>query len=185
MSPFDKVVSPQVITATFNEQLAVGAGMIALCVVIHGLGLFTLRRLMLSERAQERIDRIAPLSLHGTLFTLFTVFALIFVHFVEIWLFAFLYDFLSAVRTFEGALYVSIASYTTIGATDGSIDHQWRMVAAIEGLLGFILLGWSTAFFIRVLNRLERDPDRVNPASAQDIPEADLPDAPARKPRRP
>jgi hypothetical protein len=31
-------------------------------------------------------------------------------------------------------------------------------VTAVEGLLGFILLGWSTAFFIRVLNRLERDP---------------------------
>ena len=160
MTGIDKAVDSQVIAATFNEQLAVGAGMIALCVIIHGVGLFTLRRLMHGERAEERIDRMQPLSLHGTLFTLFIVFALIAIHFVEIWLFAFLYDYLGAVRTFEAALYVSTASYTTIGIPDGAIETHWRLVAAIEGLLGFILIGWSTAFFIRVLNRLERSPGR-------------------------
>jgi len=184
MSPLDKAVSPQVINATFNEQLAVAAAMIALCVVIHGLGLFTLRRLMLSERAQERIDRTEPLSLRGTLFTLFTVFALIGVHFVEIWLFAFLYDYLGAAHSFEQALYFSTTSYATLGSSN-AISHEWRLVGAIEGLLGIILLGWSTAFFVRVLNRLERDPNRVSPASAQDIPEADRSDVPRRTLPRP
>lgn len=183
MNPLDKAVSPQVLNATFNEQLAVGAGMIALCVIIHGIGLFTLRRLMLSERAQERIDRTEPLSLRGTLFTLFTVFALIVIHFVEIWLFAFLYDMVGALRSFQDALYFSTTSYATLGSSD-SISHEWRLVGAIEGLLGVILLGWSTAFFVRVLNRLERDPNRVSPSSAQDIPEADRSDAPRRKPPR-
>jgi hypothetical protein len=160
MNSIDRAVDARFISDTFSLQLAVGLAMIALCVIIHGIGLFTLRRLMHGERAEERLDRMQPLSLHGTLFTLFIVFALITVHFVEIWLFALLYDFLGAVRTFEGGLYVSTASYTTIGISDGSIDLHWRLVAAIEGLLGFILLGWSTAFFVRVLNRLERDPRR-------------------------
>jgi hypothetical protein len=160
MTGIDKAVDSQVIAATFNEQLAVGAAMIAVCVVIHGLGLFTLGRLMHGERAEERLEKMQPLSLRGTLFTLFIVFALFAVHFVEIWLFALLFDFLGAVRTFEAALYVSTASYTTIGISDGSIEQHWRLVSAIEGLLGFLLIGWSTAFFIRVLNRLERDPKR-------------------------
>ena len=77
-------------------------------------------------------------------------------HFLEIWLFAFLFDYVNACRDFKTALYVSTASYTTIGATAGTIADSWRLVAAVEGLLGFILLGWSTAFFIRVLARLER-----------------------------
>jgi hypothetical protein len=148
-------VDPNVIDDTFNDALAVGAGMIGLCVVIHGVGLFTLRRLMHGERIADRLARMHPLSLHGALFTLLVVFALILVHFVEIWLFALLFDFLGAVRTFEAALYVSTASYTTIGVSDAEIAHHWRLVAAIEGLLGFILIGWSTAFFIRLLNRLE------------------------------
>jgi hypothetical protein len=159
VTDFQDKVDPHVWSATFNEQLLVGAGMIALCVVIHGVGLFTLRRLMHGERAQERLDRMEPLSLRGTLFTLFVVFALIFIHFVEIWLFALLYDVVGALRHFQDALYVSTSSYATLG-TSTMISHQWRMVSAIEGLLGFILIGWSTAFFIRVLNRLERDPSQ-------------------------
>jgi hypothetical protein len=160
VTDFQDKVDPHVWSATFNQQLLVGAGMIALCVIIHGIGLFTLRRLMHGERAQERIDRMEPLSLRGTLFTLFVVFALIFIHFVEIWLFALLYDVVGALRHFQDALYVSTSSYATLGAST-MISHQWRMVSAIEGLLGFILIGWSTAFFIRVLNRLERDPSKL------------------------
>jgi hypothetical protein len=149
-------VDPQVWTATFSQALAVSAGMIALCVIIHGLGLFTLRRLMHSERGQERLRHLEPLSLRGTLFTLFVVFAIILLHFVEIWLFALLYDFVGALRSFQEALYVSTSSYATLGA-GSAMSHQWRLVGAIEGLIGFILIGWSTAFFFRVLERLERD----------------------------
>jgi hypothetical protein len=149
-------VDPHVWSATFSEALGVGAGMIALCVIIHGLGLFTLRRLMHSERGRERLRHLEPLSLRGTLFTLFVVFAIISLHFLEIWLFALLYDVVGALRSFQEALYVSTSSYATLGASS-AISRQWRLVGAIEGLIGFILIGWSTAFFFRVLERLERD----------------------------
>ena len=129
--------------------------MIAVCVVIHGLGLFTLQRSMHGEAAKERFENLQPLSFRGTLFTLFTVFALIVIHFVEIWLFALLYNYLRALPTFQDALYFSTISYATIGFSDASINDQWRQVAALEGILGVILLGWSTAFFVRVLGRLE------------------------------
>lgn len=147
----------QVISATFNDQLAIGAGMIALCVIIHGVGLFTIQRIASSESMTQRFERLRPLSFTGTIFTLLAVFALIFIHFVEIWLFAFLYDYLGALRSFSEALYFSTISYATIGYSDASIHEQWRMVAALEGVLGIILLGWSTAFFVRVLGRLEGD----------------------------
>jgi hypothetical protein len=150
----------QVLSATFNGQLAVGAGMIALCVVIHGIGLFTLAQTMRGRRAQKAFSRLEPLSFTGALFTLLTVFALIFIHFVEIWSFAFLYDFLGALPNFQEALYFSTISYSTIGYSDAAIAHEWRMVAALEGILGVILLGWSTAFFVRVLARLESDDGR-------------------------
>ncbi len=147
----------QVLDATFNMQLAVGAGMIALCVVIYGIGLFTLQRAMRGEAAEERLKHLEPLSFRGTLFTLVVVFALIFIHFVEIWLFAFLYDFVGAQWSFQNALYFSTISYSTIGYNDTSIAHEWRMVGALEGVLGVILLGWSTAFFVRLLGRIEGD----------------------------
>ena len=145
----------QVISATFNEQLLIGAAMIALCVVIHGMGLFTIQRLVSGERMTERFETLRPLSITGAGFTLVAVFAIIFIHFVEIWLFAFLYDYLGALHSFSEALYFSTISYATIGYSDASIHQEWRMVAALEGVVGIILLGWSTAFFVRILGRLE------------------------------
>ncbi len=147
----------QVIAATFSEQLAIGAGMIALCVVIHGLFLFRLSRAMRGKAASERLAHLDALSLRGTLLTLGVVFALVFVHFLEIWIFAFLYDYLGALPTFEDSLYISTISYSTVGFDDASIVKEWRMVAATESILGVILLGWSTAFFVRVLGLIESD----------------------------
>ena len=33
---------------------------------------------------------------------------------------------------------------------------EWRLVGALEGLIGFLLIGWSTAFFVTDMNRLLR-----------------------------
>ena len=147
----------QVISATFDVQLLVGAGMIALCVVIHGLALFALNRLMRSERTRERLRNTRALSLRGAWMTLLIVLALIAAHFLEIWLFGFLYYLVDATVGFKEALYVSTISYSTVGYNDAYITPDWRMVAALESILGVILLGWSTAFFVRVLGRLESD----------------------------
>ncbi|HEX2794424.1 MAG TPA: hypothetical protein VHN58_08355 [Croceicoccus sp.] len=37
--------------------------------------------------------------------------------------------------------------------------HNWRLVGAPEGICGIILLGWSTAYFVRILG-----PDRLQAA---------------------
>ena len=158
----------QVIAATFSIQLAIGGAMIALCVLIHGFALFGLNRIMRSEAATEHLKRLEALSFRGTLFTLCVVLALVLVHFVEIWAFAFLYDFLGALPTFEQALYISTISYSTVGFDDAQIAEQWRMIAAAESILGVILLGWSTAFFVRLLGRLESKPRAESGADATD-----------------
>lgn len=162
-----EVDGQQVISATFDEQLAVGAGMIALCVLIHGIGLFTLRRTLLGQDPDSRFANVEPLSFRGTGFTLLVVLSIIFIHFVEVWLFAFVYDFLRALPTFQEALYFSTISYSTIGYNDASIAKEWRMIAALEGMLGVILLGWSTAFLVRVLSKLEGDDPPRQPTPRQ------------------
>ena len=155
----------QVISATFDVQLLVGAGMIALCVVIHGIALFALSRAVRGQRARERLRHLRALSLSGGLVTLLIVLALIAVHFLEIWLFGLLYYLVDATVGFREALYVSTISYSTVGYNDAYITADWRMVAALESILGVILLGWSTAFFVRVLGRLESDEDEEEETS--------------------
>ena len=61
-----------------------------------------------------------------------------------------------AVGDMASALYFSTISYAAIGYSDVHISPDWRLVGAIEGINGLLLLGWSTAFFVAVVTRLGR-----------------------------
>ncbi|OJW62002.1 MAG: hypothetical protein BGO57_01095 [Sphingomonadales bacterium 63-6] len=136
-------------------EFAISAVLVVICVTVHGLGLAGLSRILRSEAANERLKAINPLSLRGSLFTLGIVVAMVALHGVEIWLFAFTYLFTHAVHGFEEALYFSTISYSTVGYSDTHILPEWRLVGAFESILGVILLGWSTAFFLRMISRID------------------------------
>lgn len=136
-------------------QFVVSTMMVVLCVSIHGFGLFGLSHALRSEAAVERLRRIQPLSPRGVAFTLTIVIAILALHGVEIWAFAFAYLITGAIHGLEAALYFSTISYSTVGYDDTHIAMQWRLVGAFESILGMVLLGWSTAFFFRILGRIE------------------------------
>lgn len=129
--------------------------MVVLCVAIHGIGLFSLNRAVRTEAAIERLRHIDPLSPRGAAFTLMTVIAMLALHGVEIWAFAFVYLATGAVSGLENALYFSTISYSTVGYNDAHIGVDWRLLGAFESILGVFLLGWSTAFFFRMLGRID------------------------------
>ena len=137
------------------SQFAVATAMVVVCVVIHGLGLFSLNRAVRTEASVERLRKINPLSLRGAAFTLSTVLAIIALHGIEIWAFALVYLSVGAIPTLEGALYFSTISYSTVGYNDTHILTDWRLVGAFESILGVVLLGWSTSFFFRMLGRID------------------------------
>jgi len=136
-------------------QFAVSTIMLVLCVFVHGAGLFSLSRAIRSERAAERMQHVAPLSLHGGVFTLLIVLAIFVLHGIEIWLFALMYYGIGAIPGLENALYFSTISYSTVGYSDTHVTAGWRLLGPFESILGIILLGWSTAFFFRVLSRID------------------------------
>ena len=136
-------------------EFAVSSILAVLCVVIHGLGLFSLSHALRSETAVEQLKRIEPLSPRGVAFTLGIVVAMLALHGLEIWLFAFVYIGLDAINGLEDALYFSTISYSTVGYSDIHILAEWRLLGAFESILGMVLLGWSTAFFFRMLGRME------------------------------
>lgn len=136
-------------------QFAIATLLVVLCLIIHGLALFNLSRMMRGEAALERMRRIRPLSPRGAGFTLTVVLTMFALHGVEIWIFALSYWLLGAVPGLEDALYFSTISYSTVGFNDTHILTQWRLVGAFESILGVFLLGWSTAFFFRMLGRID------------------------------
>ena len=141
--------------SSLATQFLVSAVLVAVCVVIHGFGLFSLARLLRTETAVERLRRINPLSPRGVAFTLFIVIAMLALHGLEIWAFTFVYLGTGAISGLEEALYFSTISYSTVGYNDTHIAENWRLLGAFESILGMVLLGWSTAFFVRMLGRIE------------------------------
>ncbi len=138
------------------DDLLVSTAMVILTVALHGVSLGWLGRLLRIEYRAEASQHIGPQSWRAMAFTQAMVLALFALHGVEIWLYAFVYDLLGAVSDFSTALYFSTISYAAIGYTDTAIDPAWRLVGAIEGINGLLLLGWSTAFFVAFLTRLGR-----------------------------
>ncbi|MGB5078924.1 MAG: ion channel [Sphingorhabdus sp.] len=137
-------------------QLVVSTLMVVITVIIHGGGLAILERMLRGEVQMERAHHIPALSLRAMMFTLGLVLALFVLHGIEIWLYAFLFEALGAVTDLETAVYYSTISYSGIGYDDRYIAAPWRLVAAIEGINGLLLLGWSTAFFVTIVAKLGR-----------------------------
>lgn len=138
------------------EQLAIATGMVLATVAIHGGGLVLLNRLLRTEQREERQEHLSPVSLPGMIFTFALVMGLFAIHGVEIWLYALLYWLTGALPDLHISVYFSTITYATIGYDDEGLERAWQLVAAIEGINGILLLGWSTAFFVSLMARMGR-----------------------------
>jgi len=138
------------------EQLAISTLMVLLTVAIHGGGLVALSKLLKLEERQEMSEHISPIGTQGIIFTFALVLGLFVIHGVEIWLYAALYYIAGALPDLHTAVYFSTITYGTIGYDDEGMNRAWQLVAAIEGINGVLLLGWSTAFFVALVARLGR-----------------------------
>ena len=135
-------------------ELIIATAMVLATVFTHAVGLMLLGRLTRYERLEERKLAIRPLSLAAVGLTMSVVLGLFVLHAIEIWLYAALYLELDAIKTLREAVYFSTQTYAAIGFGNEALDPQWRLLAAIEGVNGVILLGWSTAFFVTGMRRL-------------------------------
>jgi len=137
---------------TLPTQIALASAMVALSVLIHLLGLGSLLALLRRHRPAARPAGAILLDSVAILLAGFGLFAL---HSVEIWLWAGLYRGLGLFGDFEPALYFSTSTYVTIGYGDVVLPRGSRILGSIEGASGIILIGWSTAFFFSIVDRLK------------------------------
>lgn len=138
------------------DELALSTVMVLVTVAIHGVGLILLSKLLRTEAYQENIRHVPSFSMRSLFFTQVLVLSLFILHGIEIWLYGFVYVLIGAIPDIATAVYFSTISYAAIGYTDVHIATEWRLVGAIEGINGLLLLGWSTAFFVAVVTRLGR-----------------------------
>ena len=135
-------------------QLTLATAMVVATILIHGAGITALvRGMRLEVHAAEAHHHF---SLKRAAAILVIVLALFTLHGIEIWLYAAVYLVIGAVQNLEAAVYYSTITYASIGFGDSEMARPWRLVGAIEGINGVLLLGWSTAFFVTVVARLPK-----------------------------
>ena len=139
-------------------QLAAATLLIVIVILVHGTGVAMMTKIFQYEERTLRRKRLVARELTLMMPMALCLFAL---HALEILIFALFYMAAGGVRPLEEALYVSALAYSTLGVVDGAAT-EWRLVIALEGLTGFLMIGWSAAVFVTDMEkvlRLGRDGD--------------------------
>lgn len=132
------------------ENLATGTLIISMTVVIHTFGLIWVTRAMnwLTGKIRLQAHRSRILAMNSVVIGIFAVLT------VEVWLWALAYYVLHVFGDFETALYFSTSTFSTVGYGDLVTSEQWRLLAGLESINGFLLIGWSTAYLVAASMRV-------------------------------
>lgn len=126
------------------NSLLVGTALICATVLVHIVGLISITSLTARLNARFKLHGRSHrvLVMVGMAFGLFAIVS------VEVWLWTLCYLVLSVTSDFESALYLSTITYSTVGYGDVIPAKAWRLLAALEGVTGFLMIGWSTAYLV-------------------------------------
>jgi hypothetical protein len=133
------------------SSLLIGLPAISGTILIHGLVvhniIIAMSRDLKSGRIGERIWVNLTFIGCTTLFSLAG-------HFLEVALWAFVFDLCGGVADFRAALYCSAGNYTTVGSGDVVLSPRWKLLGPIEATAGVLMFGISTALIFAVIQRL-------------------------------
>ena len=132
------------------SKLLIGFGLMALCVMIHAIGVTSAVRWLRYPMTAANHFWL------GTWLFIRLAGWIIVLHLIEITTWAFYYVWKDAMADLPSALYFSAVTYTTTGYGDLVLPQEWRLVGAIEALTGILMCGWSTGFFLAVVSRMVR-----------------------------
>lgn len=138
------------VAVELGVQLAAAGGLVIVTALVHGLGMEAMAKLygLEDRKLEEReFDARAVMLMGAIALTLFLL------HTLHIGLYAIFYLAVGEAGTAEEALFHSASAYATLGYADQPLG-EWRLMAAFEGLVGFLMLGWSTAFLVHNIDRL-------------------------------
>jgi len=126
-----------------------GIGMLGTTVVVQAIVQIILTR-VLEKMPPPR--RTKHLGIYGTIYIVVAVLILALGLIAEISLWAVLYYSWGELGGYANCAYFSLASFTTIGASDLSLSPVHRLVGAQESAIGMLMFGWTTALMIEVIS---------------------------------
>ena len=136
------------------ELILIAVVLVAVTVVIHGVGsTYWIRFLIHRYETQDgywKERAVFPVLIS-------TALVLLMLHILEVLLWALIYLWLVSDNQWESleqVVYFSMITFTTVGYGDIILEPEWRLLSGIEALNGILLVGWTTALFFSVLQRV-------------------------------
>ncbi len=125
-------------------NLTIGIVLISVTVLIHTYGLIFVTHVMtwVTGHVRTHGHRNRVLAMNTVVIGIFAIMT------VEVWMWAAAYALLGAMPDFETALYFSTTTFSTVGYGDVVPHEEWRILAGLESVNGFLLIGWSTAYLV-------------------------------------
>ncbi|MFO0993942.1 MAG: potassium channel family protein [Hyphomicrobiales bacterium] len=132
------------------RQLFIGSLVIAVTVAIQAEMFNILHRYfdLMMQVARRHLRRFA-----NTGVIIVCMLYIMFIHTIEVWLWAGVLLLVGAIDALEPAVYFSLTTYATIGFGDITIGPEWRLLSALIGANGLILFGWSVAYMVELVRR--------------------------------
>ena len=143
----------------------ISIGMIGLTVGIHTLG-----AAIWLKHLGQRFEFYASVKQPPHLFRgiLSTAIVLLMLHVLEAFLWALLYMLLPAqagLKNLHEALYFSLVTFTTLGYGDVTIHVKWQLLTGIEGMVGIVVFGMTTALLFAVIQKCWRVSNKQHAAN--------------------
>lgn len=133
------------------REIAVGAGMMVLTIVVAGFSLWVLETWLLRAHRWLVREPHAP-----KLMVILMVAALWILGIVTfgVWLWAGLFYWLGLFPTVEECVYFALVSFTTLGYGDLVLPVGWRLLGGMAAANGFLTFGLLIAMLVEALRHI-------------------------------
>lgn len=133
------------------KQLLLAFALTGITVIVHAIGtIYIVLPLAGVWKAKKENFKASV----ATMILMRLVSGLLFLHLLEMIIWAGAFAVVGMLPDFETALYFSLKSYTTVGYGDVLPSPQWRLVGPLEAAVGVLMLGWSTGFIVAAVNQI-------------------------------
>ena len=133
----------------YSEQFLTALLPMTFTVICHGAGMNLVRSYF------KRFGSSADLrSVHRTTLLVIIVAIMLATHYFEIVIWAWFYFATDMIQNFRTAMYFSVESYTTLGASNITLPGRWQGLEGFEALTAMLMFGWSTAMLVAVVHKV-------------------------------
>lgn len=78
-------------------------------------------------------------------------------HIIQIAVWAIIFILVGEFKEFSNSMYFSMVNFSSLGYGDIVMSSKWRMLGAVEAVVGILMFGVSTAVLVSVLRRIFKE----------------------------